>query len=164
MSVYILTLNWNGADKLESLMPGLSNNMKYLKKKKIDSRWIIKDNGSTDNSIKLVNDNFNSEGFDKDPVDIWAFDHNRDTFAEGMNFLASKTNANDDDYYLLLNNDIKFKDENSIYKMYKLIEDTGAGVVGARLMYTDTDRLQHAGVIFSKRYNYLPFHYRVGQG
>jgi len=35
--------------------------------------------------------------------------------------------------------------------------------VGARLLYSGTDKLQHAGVIFGPRYGKMPYHFRRGE-
>ena len=160
MAIYILTLNWNGEERLKKLIPLLSKNMLDLQTKtKIPVRWLIKDNGSTDKSVEEIQ-KFDSSGFEEDPVDIYMTDHNRDSFAKGVNTLATKAKITDKDFIVLLNNDIEFLEEDSLFKMFSLMRKTKAGVVGARLLYSNSNLLQHAGVIFSKKYNYLPFHFR----
>jgi len=73
----------------------------------------------------------------------------------------NEASPNDDDYVLLLNNDIIFNDTTSIHKMIKLMEtDSHIGVVGARLLFTDTNKLQHAGVVFNNSYK-APAHFRL---
>jgi len=44
--------------------------------------------------------------------------------------------------------------------MIDLIRHSGVGVVGARLLYSNSDRLQHAGTIFGPRYGNMPYHFR----
>jgi hypothetical protein len=64
---------------------------------------------------------------------------------------------------MLLNNDIIFKDTTSIKNMLSIIQnDSSVGMVGARLLYTDTDKLQHCGVVFNPTYK-TPMHFRAGQ-
>ncbi len=151
--IHILTLSWNGLNKLESLKPGLYRN---LDSTGLDYKWLIRDNGSTDKTVETVQDWAD--------VQLLAVNHNRDNFAQGMNSLAdlaksSGLNVNED-LILLLNNDVEFADDVSLSKMVKLMNKTGAGVVGCRLLFNDSNKLQHAGTIFGDRYNRLPFHYR----
>jgi GT2 family glycosyltransferase len=177
MKVHIFTLNWNGADKLEKLQPdfgpGLLNNLDQLhiwKKlegggrdlvEAVEYEWYIRDNGSTDKSIDLI-DKWNTYDW-LFPIKKFNIGHNRDNFAQGMNFLFDEANPADDDLILLLNNDVEFGDDTSLLKMHNLMKKTGAGIVGARLLYPGTNKLQHAGVIFSERYNKMPYHYRPNE-
>lgn len=149
--LYILTLTWNGADKIsklyESLMPALEN---------IDYTWLIKDNASKDNTVEMASA---WEG----NIKVIPYKDNKQNFSEGCNFLFNAATPADNDYVMLLNNDIIFKDTSSIKNMMSLIQkDNSVGMVGARLLYTDTDLLQHAGVIFDPTYK-TPMHFRAGQ-
>ena len=64
---------------------------------------------------------------------------------------------------MLLNNDIIFNDKISIKNMLSIIQkDTNVGMVGGRLLFTGTDLLQHAGVVFDPTYK-TPMHFRAGQ-
>lgn len=149
--LYILTLSWFGKDKLEKLHPTLMESLNG-----VDFKWLIKDNGSTDGSIEAINN------WKNDNIVGIKYPHNRDNYAQGCNFLFKEAAPNDGDYILLLNNDIVFKDSDSIKNMLSIIEkDVGdtVGAVGAKLTFPD-GRLQHCGVIFDKKYNLLPFHYR----
>lgn len=152
-TLHILTLNWNGKLKLEKLTPKLVINTQNLQG--LNSKWYIRDNGSTDGSVDFI------EAMTGVEVLSEPFNHNRDSFAQGINYLFEKANPADDDLVLLLNNDIVFGDDNSLKKMVDLSDK--ADVVGARLLYENTNKLQHAGVIFSEKYNKLPYHYRSGQ-
>jgi GT2 family glycosyltransferase len=150
--LHILTLNWNGADKLDklhsSLMPALGN---------INHIWWIKDNGSTDNSVELV------KSWDSSDIKLVEYKDNRQNFAEGVNYLFHRASPADNDLIMLLNNDVVFNDTTSIGNMLNIInKDPLVGVVGARLLYTDSNIIQHAGVIFDPRYN-TPMHYRAHQ-
>lgn len=156
MKLHILTLTWNGADKLKKLIPTLNASLPECFDFVKDVVWHIRDNGSKDNTVEVL---------DKFALDktIFLAGHNRDSFARGVNSLWERAEATDDDFILLLNNDVLIKDPKSLRMMFELQKKTGADVVGARLLYTDTDKLQHAGVIFSTRYNNLPFHFRPGE-
>lgn len=149
--LHILTLTWNAADKLsklhETLMPALEG---------IDFKWWIKDNASKDDTVARA-----STWGDK--VVCIPYKDNRQNFSEGCNFLFNEAKPSDNDYVMLLNNDIIFNDTDSIKKMLAIIEnDKDVGMVGARLLYTNTDQLQHCGVVFNPTYK-TPMHFRAGQ-
>lgn len=153
MKLKILTLTWNAQDKIEALWPGLKENMDSCG---IDCEWHVRDNGSKDKTIEFL------EG--KAGVHVYPVGHNRDSFATGVNFLFDKASPADDDFVLMLNNDVIFGEPNALKKMISLMKsDNNIGVVGARILYPNTNILQHAGVIFSKKYNYMPFHNGWGQ-
>lgn len=159
--IYVMTLNWNGLDKLKKLKDGLIRNLNNIKLD-YDACWCIRDNGSKDGSIEWINEIKKSGNVATLPLFV---DHNRDNFAKGVNSLVNMVMNESDlqnskDYILLLNNDVVFNDDHSLLKMYNLMENTGASVVGSRLLYNNSNKLQHAGIIFGKRYNYLPYHFR----
>ncbi len=149
--LHILTLTWNGLDKLtklkESLIPSLNG---------IDYIWHIKDNGSKDETVAVA-----STWGDK--VKVYAYPNNLQNFSAGMNYLFKEAAPADDDYVLLLNNDIIFKDTKSIQSMINVMKkDPEVGIVGARLLFTDTEKLQHAGVVFDPRTK-TPTHFRIAE-
>lgn len=149
MSLIIMTLTWNGCDKLtklkESLMPALEG---------MDYTWLIKDNASKDDTIAVA-----STWGDK--VKVIPYKNNTQNFSAGMNFLFHEASPADNDLIMLLNNDVIFNDTNSIKTMTNVIErDNKVGAVGARLLYTGTDLLQHAGVVFHNKMQ-TPTHFRV---
>lgn len=149
--LHIFTLNWNGKDKLEKLYPSLINATKN-----IDYTWWIRDNGSKDGSIDWIQNNIK--------IKLLNIKHNRGSFAEGVNSLWKLANPSDNDLILLLNNDVEINDKDSLNNMINLLKRTNAEVVGARLLFSDRPEIiQHAGVIFSKRYNNLPYHFRPGE-
>jgi len=151
MKLHLLTLTWDGQDKIETLRPGLHKNME---KCGVECIWHVKDNGSKDDTLKIL------EG-EKDTV-VYPVGHNRHSFAKGMNYLFEKANPADDDLVLLLNNDVIFGDDISLKKMVDLHKSSGAEMVGCRLLFTGSNKLQHAGVIFGKRYGGMPYHFRPG--
>lgn len=169
--IHVLTLNWNGKDKLERLVPGLLTNLENTKE---DYCWYIRDNGSKDGSVELINELIN----DGKKVKSLFIDHNRHNFAQGVNSLAKlafkeryKSEISDNflnfhlkvsphDKLLFMNNDVEFPDDVSLSKMVDLYNNNDVAMVGCRLLYNGTDKLQHAGVIFSSRYGNMPYHYR----
>lgn len=146
--IHILTLTWNGLDKLQKLKDGLFNNLNQLDE---DYCWYIRDNGSKDKTVEEI--------LTWDKVKTLTIDHNRDNFAQGVNSLFKTTNCNPNDLILLLNNDVQFTDDLSLRKMRELVTEEH-GAVGARLLYDGTNVLQHAGVIWSLKYGGNPYHYR----
>jgi len=154
--IHILTLSWNGLDKLKALLPTLERAVTSLGQ---PVRWYIRDNGSTDGTPNWLNLH-RSQWLDIKPL---LKDHNRDNFAQGVNSLFEMAKPADDDFILLLNNDVTFGDQLSLSNMLTLMGDSKVGVVGARLLYNKSEKLQHAGVIFGPRYGNMPFHYRWGE-
>lgn len=146
--LYLLTLTWNACNKLtnlkKSLLPAL---------KDIDFTWLIKDNASRDDTITVAS----SWG---DNIKVISYPNNNQNFSEGMNYLFDVASPKDNDLVMLLNNDVGFNDTKSIKNMINIMEkDNSVGAVGARLMYTGTNALQHAGVVFSNRHA-MPIHFR----
>jgi GT2 family glycosyltransferase len=147
--LHILTLSWNAADKLSKLRNSLTPSLAG-----IDYVWHIKDNGSKDNTVATAS----TWG---DNVKVYAYKNNAQNFAAGCNYLFKLADPKDDDFVMLLNNDVVFNDTHSISAMMNIMnKDPDVGAVGARLLYSDTDKLQHAGVVFDKRYQ-LPTHFRT---
>lgn len=148
--LYLLTLSWQGADKLAKLKESLMPNLEGL-----DYKWYIKDNGSTDNTADLVS----TWG---ENVRLIKYKDNLQNFSQGMNYLFHEANPKDSDLVLFLNNDVVFGDNTSIKKMIEMMNDRSVGVVGAKLLYTNTNKLQHAGVVFHERVG-LPMHFRSNE-
>lgn len=147
--LHIFTLTWQGKDKISKLMPTLLSNLNG-----IDYTWWIKDNGSSDGTIDLINQ------WNNPNIKIIATGHNRDTFSLGINKCFNEASPKDDDFILLLNNDIIFNDSKSLKKMINLWKE-GTGAVGAKLTYLDKQTIQHAGIVFDHRY--IPKNYRAGK-
>lgn len=146
----ILTLSWNGAKKLDrlynSLIPALQD---------LPFKWLIKDNGSKDNSLQIIKE------WNNDNIISFEYKHNRDNFAEGCNFLFNEACCKEDDLVLLLNNDTIIDNKLSIKNMINLInKDNDVGVVGSKLLYDKSKKIQHAGVVFSTKTGLLPTNYR----
>ncbi len=152
MKLKIFTLNWEGGDKLKKLYPSLINSLSN-----VDYEWIIKDNASKDNSVEYLN------SLKNDRIKVIKYKNNIQNFSEGMNLCFSEAAPSDNDLILLLNNDVIFNDTMSLSNMINIINnDNSVGVVGSRLLFTDTNKLQHAGVVFDNNHK-LPFHFRSGQ-
>ena len=157
--LHILTLTWNGLDKLQKLRPGLLQNIEKETKGKrptlSDAVWYIRDNGSKDGTVEEVS---------KWPeVKVFDIGHNRDSFSKGVNYLFEQANPDDNDLVMLLNNDITFPFDEALREMIYLQKETKAEVIGCLLMYPGSNKIQHAGVIFSEKYGRMPWHYRAGE-
>lgn len=150
--LYIFTLSWSAREKLtklkESFLPSLQD---------IDLpwTWFIKDNASNDNTYDVA------RTWDKN-IQPFKYKDNLQNFAQGMNYLFAEACPKDNDLILLLNNDVVFNDKQSLKHMLKLIRNDDIGVVGARLLFPNSNKLQHAGVIFEQPHR-LPMHYRIHQ-
>jgi len=148
--LYLLTLTWNAADKLtklkESILPALEG---------LDYTWIIKDNASKDDTVQIA-----STWGDK--VKVIPYKNNLQNFSAGMNYCFAEAAPQDEDLVLLLNNDVIFNDKKSIKNMINIMKNDKVGAVGGRLLYTGTDRLQHAGVVFHNKYK-MPMHFRTNE-
>lgn len=156
-TLHILTLNWNGSTHLEKLIPSLEKAVLEIERNDdFAVKWYVRDNGSKDDSVQVLESYTRSKK-------VFEIGHNRGTFASGMNELRAEISPASSDLILFLNNDIDFRDEYGIVQMLELQKKTQADVVGARLQFSGTNKLQHAGVIFGNRYNLLPFHFRPGE-
>jgi len=152
MKLVILTLNWNGEQFLKKLAPSLLESLHG-----IEYQWVVKDNGSKDNSIAYLS------SLKNDNILVLPFPHNRQNFSEGVNYCYQQSSVQSGDLVLLLNNDTVFNDKKSIRNMIDLIRsDQEIGVVGARLLYSNTNQLQHAGVVFDN-FVQMPLHFRAKQ-
>jgi len=151
--LHILTLSWNGKSKLEKLAPTLIKSLNN-----IEYKWLVKENGSNDGSIEYLN------GLNNSNIIPIQWKNNLQNFAEGCNVLFKEASPKENDYILLLNNDIIFNDFSSIKNMIRIMDNDGSvGIVGAKLNYTDTRKLQHAGIEWDKNKDMLPWHYRLGE-
>jgi len=145
--LYIMTLTWNNCGRLtrlkESMIPALEG---------IDYTWVIKDNASIDNTYEVASTWGNK-------VKVIKYKDNLQNFSQGMNHIFNFISPQDNDTILLLNNDITFGDTKSLKKMLSFLKDD-VGAVGAKLLYTNSNKIQHAGVIFP--HHGLPLNYRRG--
>jgi len=153
MTIFALTLTWNNSGKLQNLYESLLN-------VDCDFKWLIRDNNSEDNTEALVN------SWSCDFIKYYKYPNNQENFSQGNNYLYSKALQlginKEEDYILLLNDDIIFKDDESLNKMLSLFSDKVA-VVGSRLLFPD-GRLQHAGVVFVENdKGKFPHNYRSGE-
>lgn len=91
MKTAVVILNWNGAEFLKTFLPYLIENTNLSK-----FNLFVADNGSTDDSIKVLNESFPE-------IEIILLDKNYG-FAGGYNKALQQIES---DYYLLLNSDVE---------------------------------------------------------
>ena len=156
--LHIFTLTWNGLPKLEKLTRGLIDNLHeaHSAHDTVNCLWHVRDNGSKDGTVEEISQWFE----DGSQMRVHDIGHNRASFAEGMNFLFEKAEPKDDDFILLLNNDVSFGEDDALKKMFDLQKMTDAAVVGTRLLYNSSNKLQPAGVIFGEKYGRMPYHFK----
>ncbi len=99
-------------------------------------RLIVVDNGSVEVDSKELFEELSQDGIS---IISYPFDFN---FAAITNFAVDNV---DDDFVLLLNNDIEVKEGDFISEMVALALLEDVGVVGQKLLYPDGD-VQHCGV------------------
>lgn len=146
--LHILTLSYKKPEAIKSLKDSLLPNLSGF-----DWRWHIRDHQGTGETAEVVAGN--------ERINCITYPTNSENFAQGMNFLFDQSGATNDDLLLLLNNDIVFNDKVSLSKMAALMKDD-VGMVGAKLLYPGTRKIQHAGVIFTIN-SKTPCHYRRGE-
>lgn len=145
--LHILTLHWNNKEKLQKLYISLLPAVEGL-----DYQWLIRDHASKDGSVEFL------KSIENDNIKPVYYNTNKENFSQGVNYLFEQANPKDEDYILLLNNDIVICDKDSIKNMIQQMK-SNVGAVGAKLLHQD-NTIAHTGVIFSKQYNNMPWHYK----
>ncbi len=128
--VAVIILNWNGAKLLREFLPSVCENTNAN-----IADIIIADNGSTDNSIEVLEKEFPS-------VKVIKFDKNYG-FAEGYNKAIEATNYK---YTVLLNSDVKTA-SGWIEPLYEYCEaHPGTAACQPKLLsYNEPDKFEYAG-------------------
>ena len=133
--MFVVVLNWNGVGDTIECVNSLYNS-DYL-----NYEIVIVDNGSTDDSVVRLRDNFKE-------IKIIENAYNKG-FAEGNNIGIEYSIKNGADYVLILNNDTVVA-KNALSVMVNLAENTGnLGVLGAKILfYNNPGVIQSCGVKF----------------
>jgi GT2 family glycosyltransferase len=130
--VFIIIVNWNGKETLKQCLTLI---LKYTTNPK--SEIIVVDNGSTDQSVDMLQQEFPPVKVLKNTVNLGFSKANN----QGIRYAIAKGAQ----YFLLLNNDVLVSGEDWLARMVGLMEsDRTVGMVGCKLVYPD-DRIQHAG-------------------
>ena len=139
----VVILNWNGQKILEEFLPSVMKNTTCS-----DAKIIVADNGSTDNSLKFLSENYPS-------VEQIILDKNYG-FAEGYNRALKQINAK---YFVLLNSDVEVT-ENWLEPLVAYLDNNEnvAACMPKILSYKQKTHFEYAGAAggFIDKYGY-PF-------
>ena len=130
MKTAVVILNWNGADFLKQFLPTL---IKFTQN--ADTEIVVADNGSTDNSLSVLAENFSE-------VKTIVIDKNHG-YAGGYNLALQQIDA---EYFVLLNSDIEVT-ENWLNPLIDYLDsnpDTAACQPKIR-SFANRDKFEHAG-------------------
>ena len=138
-SVAVVILNYNGARMLQDFLPAV---IEYSQ----DASIVVADNGSTDDSIRLIQENFPQ-------VRLLRLDCNYG-FAEGYNRALEQVDA---EYFVLLNSDVEVT-PGWLAPLYFFMEDHAEAVACQPkvLSYINRSHFEYAGASggFIDRYGY----------
>ncbi len=128
-TVAIVILNWNGRKHLEQFLPSV------VASTYADARVIVADNGSTDDSVEFLHQNFPT-------VEVIVLDKNYG-FAGGYNEALKKVWA---DYYVLLNSDVEVE-QGWLEHMISFLEadESRAACQPKILSWHQKDQFEYAG-------------------
>ncbi|MDE6485759.1 MAG: glycosyltransferase family 2 protein [Duncaniella sp.] len=130
--IAVIILNWNGRKLLSEFLPSVAANIPGD-----IARLIVADNGSTDDSVAWLRENFPE-------VEVMRLDRNYG-FAEGYNRAIASV-APQYKYTILLNSDVAV-DGDWITPLYEFMQSHPAAVAVQPkiLSYTDRSRFEYAG-------------------
>ena len=129
--VNILILNWNGINVLEECIHSI------LKSDYSNFLITVIDNGSTDDSLNILNDKFPN-------IDIIEISQSLG-YAKGYNYAFNKIKNLKDDFYLILNNDTVVK-KDTISKLVNAMEYYGAGnIYGPKIINQNNKKIWYCG-------------------
>lgn len=131
MKVAVVILNWNGIKYLSRFLPSVVKSVENIP----DSKVIVADNHSTDDSVRLLKSDFPS-------VRIIELDRNYG-FASGYNRSLTQVKA---DYFVLLNSDVLVPD-NWLSPLFSFMESNPdvAACQPKLLSYHKRDSFEYAG-------------------
>jgi GT2 family glycosyltransferase len=135
---YVVIINWNGKEVLSKCLATLFANTKSE-----NCRVVLVDNGSTDGSIEMLQQNYPQIQLIKNKSNMG--------FSVANNQGIRVALTNDAKQILLLNNDIEITGGKWLETLSAALEsDPKVGVAGCKLLYGD-GRIQHAGGIITLR-------------
>jgi GT2 family glycosyltransferase len=135
---YVVIINWNGKDILQKCLLTF-----FANTKRDNCRVVLVDNGSTDGSIEMLQNDFPQIQLIKNSANMG--------FSVANNQGIRVALANGAKQVLLLNNDIEITDDKWLEKLSTALESNSEiGVAGCKLLFGD-GRIQHAGGVITLR-------------
>ncbi len=131
-SVSIIVLNWNGRSYLQACLSAL------LEQTIHPERIILVDNGSTDDSVALVQQHFPTVELLENEINLG--------YAGGNNSALRRVRS---DVSILVNPDIVVKDGWLEQILLPFEQDAAVGVAGCKLLFPGGQQLQHAGGVIT---------------
>ena len=137
--VVAIILNWNGLSIKHEGKPILELCLRSLAKVNYENlKILVADAESSDSSVDFINESFPFINTIKVKNSGWAYGNNVAIRYSIKKFKGAK-------YFLLLNNDLIFKEKEWLDKLVRVAErDDRIGIVGCRLLYPDGS-VQHGG-------------------
>jgi GT2 family glycosyltransferase len=133
---HVVVVNWNGKETLRKCLTTFFANTKPQ-----EAKIILVDNGSTDGSVEMLQENFPQ-------IKLMKNQENKGfSIANNQGIRAALTEGAKQ--ILLLNNDIEITNDKWLQTLNAILEsDSRFGVVGCKLLYPN-GRLQHAGGVIA---------------
>ena len=129
MTTAVVILNWNGKHMLERFLPSVTANIGP------DAEVIIADNGSTDDSLDFLQQNYPQ-------LRVITFDRNYG-FAEGYNRALAQIDAQ---YFVLLNDDVEVTPNWIAPVIAQMERNPDTAICQPKLlMYDQRDTFEYAG-------------------
>jgi GT2 family glycosyltransferase len=127
-SVTIIVLNWNGYSYLDACLDALLNQTHK------PDQIILVDNGSTDDSLELVQERFPSVDIQRNEINLG--------YAGGNN---SALRHLESEVGVLVNPDIVARPDWLEKLLWAIAENPKTGIAGCKLLFPSEQKLQHAG-------------------
>ena len=144
--IKILILNWNGSSIISRCIDSIKN-ISY-----INYSVDVIDNGSTDDSIKIIKNNYSD-------INLHTIDKNIG-YSKGYNFIFKKLEKDKNtDYYLILNNDTVVNEALLDTLYVNSLKFGSNNIYGPKIKYLDKDKIWFSGGCYNK---YLGFTKHIG--
>ena len=144
--IKILILNWNGSSIISRCIDSIKN-ISY-----INYSVDVIDNGSTDDSIKIIKNNYSD-------INLHTIEKNIG-YSKGYNLIFKKLEKDKNtDYYLILNNDTVVNEALLDTLYINSVKFGSNNIYGPKIKYLDKDKIWFSGGCYNK---YLGFTKHIG--